>query len=297
MTIPLGAMCNTGRIVEDVRQALFRGHATEIHIRVHPEQPQGDDAFGYAFADMLNNCAEPKQYDAAGKKHLREARFQVSDSGVVMLYFTSCVPDAMRAQILNPAPEAAPTPDPTGSDTGTGVKNAPVDAEDKVVLLDVFDGCLAARHSDGDPLPSEEDAEVSHRRAPYIERICYTTFNYRAGYTADNHVYAKETVMAAFREYTPSPFLPTPLRPSLWVVPTVHRVMYKKQGNVRNYLVRHYFKDEGNDGQGRKKRAGGIIKPNTNAVKSLAARQAVPGDNVDEGSSPEPPAKKAKQPA
>eukprot|EP00873_Tetraselmis_striata_P007588 jgi/Tetstr1/427852/TSEL_017930.t1 len=46
------------------------------------------------------------------------------------------------------------------------------------------------------------------------------------------------------------------------------------------------------------KRAGGIIKHNTNAVKNFAATQAVPaGDNVDEGSSPEPPAKKAKQPA
>eukprot|EP00873_Tetraselmis_striata_P028873 jgi/Tetstr1/449137/TSEL_036347.t1 len=45
------------------------------------------------------------------------------------------------------------------------------------------------------------------------------------------------------------------------------------------------------------KRAGGIIKHNTNAVKHLAATQDVPGDNVDEGSSPEPPAKKAKQPA
>eukprot|EP00873_Tetraselmis_striata_P011525 jgi/Tetstr1/431789/TSEL_021284.t1 len=41
----------------------------------------------------------------------------------------------------------------------------------------------------------------------------------------------------------------------------------------------------------------GIIKHNPNAVKNLAATQAVPGDNVDEGSSPEPPAKKAKQPA
>eukprot|EP00873_Tetraselmis_striata_P007459 jgi/Tetstr1/427723/TSEL_017847.t1 len=47
-----------------------------------------------------------------------------------------------------------------------------------------------------------------------------------------------------------------------------------------------------------KKMAGGIIKHNTNAVKTnLAATQAVPGDNVDEGSSPEPPAEKAKQPA
>eukprot|EP00873_Tetraselmis_striata_P029937 jgi/Tetstr1/450201/TSEL_037240.t1 len=46
-----------------------------------------------------------------------------------------------------------------------------------------------------------------------------------------------------------------------------------------------------------RKRAGGIIKHNTNAVKNLPATQAVPGDNVDEGSSPESPAKKAKQPA
>eukprot|EP00873_Tetraselmis_striata_P035168 jgi/Tetstr1/455432/TSEL_042262.t1 len=33
---------------------------------------------------------------------------------------------------------------------------------------------------------------------------------------------------------------------------------------------------------------------NTNAIKSLAATQAFPCDNVDEGSSPEPPVKKAK---
>eukprot|EP00873_Tetraselmis_striata_P005806 jgi/Tetstr1/426070/TSEL_016401.t1 len=97
MTIPLGALCSIGRIVEDVRHAPFRGQATNIHIRVLPEQPLGEDAFGYAFADILNNCAEPKQYDAAGKKHLLEAGFQVSDSGVVTLYFTSCVPDATRA--------------------------------------------------------------------------------------------------------------------------------------------------------------------------------------------------------
>eukprot|EP00873_Tetraselmis_striata_P019732 jgi/Tetstr1/439996/TSEL_028357.t1 len=47
------------------------------------------------------------------------------------------------------------------------------------------------------------------------------------------------------------------------------------------------------------KRAGGIIKHKTNAVKNVVATQALlyPGDNVDEGSSPEPPARKAKQPA
>eukprot|EP00873_Tetraselmis_striata_P017718 jgi/Tetstr1/437982/TSEL_026612.t1 len=45
------------------------------------------------------------------------------------------------------------------------------------------------------------------------------------------------------------------------------------------------------------KKAGGIIKHNTNAVKTMAATQAFPGDNVDEGSFPEPLAKKTKQPA
>eukprot|EP00873_Tetraselmis_striata_P045891 jgi/Tetstr1/466155/TSEL_010716.t1 len=75
MTIPLGAMCGTGRIVEDMRQALFRGLTTNGHIRVHPKQPHGEDAFGYAFADIQNNCAESKQYDAAGKKHLLKSEF------------------------------------------------------------------------------------------------------------------------------------------------------------------------------------------------------------------------------
>eukprot|EP00873_Tetraselmis_striata_P009645 jgi/Tetstr1/429909/TSEL_019774.t1 len=45
------------------------------------------------------------------------------------------------------------------------------------------------------------------------------------------------------------------------------------------------------------KEAAGSIKHNTNAVKNLAAMQAVSDDNVDEGSSTEPPAKRAKQPA
>eukprot|EP00873_Tetraselmis_striata_P010933 jgi/Tetstr1/431197/TSEL_020909.t1 len=92
---------------------------------------------------------------------------------------------------------------------------------------------------------------------------------------------------------------------------TAHLVMYMKQGNVRNYLARHYFPDEGKESQvptfGCKpivssaqrnkvvalpragaaaspklhglvcvlkqqlERAGGIIKHNTNAVKNLAA--------------------------
>eukprot|EP00873_Tetraselmis_striata_P025826 jgi/Tetstr1/446090/TSEL_033691.t2 len=249
MTVPLGALCSTGRIVEDVRHALFRGHATNSHIRVHPEQPQGEDAFGDALAGIPNSCAKRTQYEEAGKKNLLEADFQVSDEGV----------------------------------------------------------------SDGDPLLFEEDVEVSIAAPPYVERICYATFNYRAGCTAENHIYAKDTVVAALREYTPSPFLSTPLRPSLWAVRTVYLVLYMKHGNVRNCLARHYYQDEGKDGQvptlgGKpivssvvqrnkvvlalplagtaaspklhglmgvlkqlKKRAGGIITHNTNAVKNMAA--------------------------
>eukprot|EP00873_Tetraselmis_striata_P023605 jgi/Tetstr1/443869/TSEL_031822.t1 len=135
---------------------------------------------------------------------------------------------------------------------------------------------------------------------PYTERISCATFNFRAGYTAEyNYCYAKETVIATYREYTPSPFLPTPMRPSLWVVPTVHLVLSKKGEEevcdvtpnseaaklvgVVGVLKQHH------------KKAGGVIKLNTNVVKNLATAQAFPGDNVDEGSSPEPPAKKANQ--
>eukprot|EP00873_Tetraselmis_striata_P028210 jgi/Tetstr1/448474/TSEL_035742.t1 len=150
---------------------------------------------------------------------------------------------------------------------------------------------LAARHSDGDPFPSEEDAEC--------------------------------TLI----------------------------VIYKKQGNARNYLARHYFQDEGKDAQvgkekgplssedrlakaldlvkvwqqselGRYYQAGkspprdvmfkgeeevcelhGLVsvlaqkQKRADNTKKLAVTQAVPRDNVDEGSSPEPRAKKAKQPA
>eukprot|EP00873_Tetraselmis_striata_P022451 jgi/Tetstr1/442715/TSEL_030805.t1 len=130
-----------------------------------------------------------------------------------------------------------------------------------------------------------------------------------------------------------------------------------KQGNVRSYLARHHFQDEGKDGQAgsrkkgplpsedrlakahdlakawqlseigryyqagkcppsnvmfkgeedvcelhglvgvlaqQHKRAGGIIKHNINVVKNMAAMQAIAGDKVDEGNSPEPPAKKTK---
>eukprot|EP00873_Tetraselmis_striata_P009913 jgi/Tetstr1/430177/TSEL_020008.t1 len=189
---------------------MFRGQATNIHIRVHPKQPHGEHAFGYAFADILNQ--------------------------------TRC-------------------------DMGTGVKNASVDvpslavskipgrestlkATDKALLSDVFDECWSCDTQTRIPYPLKKTPRFPIAASPYVERICYATFNYRAGYTTANHIYAKETVLPAFREYTPSPFLPTPLRPSLWVVLTVHLVIYRKHGNVRNYLARHYFLDEGKDDQG-----------------------------------------------
>eukprot|EP00873_Tetraselmis_striata_P015764 jgi/Tetstr1/436028/TSEL_024907.t1 len=137
---------------------------------------------------------------------------------------------------------------------------------------------------------------------PFIERICYATFNYRAGYTTANHIYAKETVMAEFREYTPSPFLPAPLRPSLWVVMMVHLVMYKKQRN-HSELGRYYqagkcspsnvmIKGEEEVCQlhglvgvmaQHQKRAGGITKNNTNAVKNLARHASRPRRQCRQG--------------
>eukprot|EP00873_Tetraselmis_striata_P018241 jgi/Tetstr1/438505/TSEL_027060.t1 len=109
---------------------------------------------------------------------------------------------------------------------------------------------------------------------PYIERICYAAYIYRAGYTSENHFYAKATVMAAFREYTPSPpFLPTPLQPSLWVVLTVHLVMHKKQENVRNYLARYYFQDEAKDGQGGRKK-GALMPSEDRLAKALDLAEA-----------------------
>eukprot|EP00873_Tetraselmis_striata_P035666 jgi/Tetstr1/455930/TSEL_042711.t1 len=125
-------------------------------------------------------------------------------------------------------------------------------AQDKAVRSDVFDDCSPRDTQRGIPCyPSEEDAEVSHIVAPpYIERICYATFNYRAGYTTAKYIYAKETVIAAIREYTPSPSSqPHCDHPNLWVVLTVHLMMPMKHGNVRNYLARYNFQDKGKDGQ------------------------------------------------
>eukprot|EP00873_Tetraselmis_striata_P009175 jgi/Tetstr1/429439/TSEL_019349.t1 len=133
---------------------------------------------------------------------------------------------------------------PGGSDMSTCVKNASVDVP----------SIPCCQYDPKSTLSRSTTLRFPIAAPPYIERICYATSNYRARYPADNHIYAHETVLTAFREYTPSPFLPTPLRPSLWVVLTVHLVMYKKHGNVRHYLARHYFQDEGKGGQGGRKK-------------------------------------------
>eukprot|EP00873_Tetraselmis_striata_P040762 jgi/Tetstr1/461026/TSEL_006176.t1 len=111
----------TGRIVEDVRQALFRGHAINSHIHVHPKQPSAEDAFGSALADILNNCAERKQYDEAGKKHLLEA-----GSGMGTCF------------------KNAPVDGPSQALTSRGLEstlNVALAAQDNVVLSGIFDEC------------------------------------------------------------------------------------------------------------------------------------------------------------
>eukprot|EP00873_Tetraselmis_striata_P037235 jgi/Tetstr1/457499/TSEL_044080.t1 len=123
--------------------------------------------------------------------------------------------------------------------------------KDNAVLSDVFDECWPRDTRTGVPYPLKKTPRFPIAAPPYIEQICYATFNYRAaGYTTANHIYAKETVMAAFREYTPPSSQPHCDHPCGLYVRTVHLVMYMEQGNLRNYLARYYFKDEGKDGQG-----------------------------------------------
>eukprot|EP00873_Tetraselmis_striata_P035153 jgi/Tetstr1/455417/TSEL_042249.t1 len=82
------------------------------------------------------------------------------------------------------------------------------------------------------------------------------------------------------------------VRPSLYVVLTMHLVVYMKQGNGEGEVCEVTPQWEAAAEEGERHH-----KAQHQRVKNLAATQAVPGDNVDEGSSPEPPAKKAKQAA
>eukprot|EP00873_Tetraselmis_striata_P008591 jgi/Tetstr1/428855/TSEL_018842.t1 len=218
---------------------------------------------------------------------------------------------------------------PNGSKMGTGVKNFSVDgpphtltsmwlestvkAQDIALMSAVFDECWPRDTQTGIRSESRWFAALKKTprfpiaAPPYIELICCATLNYRAGYTAANKIYAKETVIAAFREYTPSPSDrngETPAQPLRLAVSRSYRVFnatrsWRCRLRARAPLRRRQSSTGGLVGmlKQQQKRAGGIIKHNTNAVENLAPAQAFPGDNVDRGSSPEPPAKKAKQPA
>eukprot|EP00873_Tetraselmis_striata_P006705 jgi/Tetstr1/426969/TSEL_017182.t1 len=171
------------------------------------------------------------------------------------------------------------------------LKHIEENSKDKAVLSVVFDECWPRDTQTGIPYPPKKTHRFPIAAPPCTERICYTTFNYLDGYPADN-------------------------------------------GNARSYLARYYFQDEVKDGQGGRKNAplpsaDGLAKaldlaeawnhselgryyqagkcPPANVMfkgeeevcemTPHSEGAAVPGDNVDEGSSPEPPAKKAKQPA
>eukprot|EP00873_Tetraselmis_striata_P039351 jgi/Tetstr1/459615/TSEL_004978.t1 len=220
---------------------------------------------------------------------------------------------------------------------GTGVKNASVDAEDKAVLSAAFDECLPRDTRTGIPYPLKKTPRFSIAAPLLTERICYATFNFRAGYTiAENDCYAiiKETgnvrgdlARHCFRDAVgkDAPVVGRKKGP----LPSEHRLAKANdlaEAWQQSELGKHYeagkcppsnvvFKGEEevwavtphseavelNAMFGVMKqhptKAGGIIKHNSKAVKNMAVTQAFPGDNVDEGSSPEPPAKKAKQPA
>eukprot|EP00873_Tetraselmis_striata_P045886 jgi/Tetstr1/466150/TSEL_010711.t1 len=120
---------------------------------------------------------------------------------------------------------------------------------------------LAARDSDGDPLGKLEVCEVT----PHLEAADPRPVPTSGGKTIVSTVQRNKVVSLPLAGTAASPKL--------------HSLV----GVLAQQL--------------KSPRAGGIIKHNTNAVNNLAATQAVPGDNVDEGSSPELPAKKAKQPA
>eukprot|EP00873_Tetraselmis_striata_P009154 jgi/Tetstr1/429418/TSEL_019328.t1 len=74
-------------------------------------------------------------------------------------------------------------------------------SQDKAVMSDVFDDCWPRDTQTGIPYPLKKTPRFPIAAPPYIERICFATFvNYRASYTTANHIYAKETVIAEFRQ-------------------------------------------------------------------------------------------------
>eukprot|EP00873_Tetraselmis_striata_P019582 jgi/Tetstr1/439846/TSEL_028257.t1 len=190
-------MCRKDRIPGNVLHALFSGHATNCDIRVHPAQPQGGNAFGFALTDNLDNYNERKQYDEAGKENGDVRNY------LARHFFRDVGKDAQRR------------------------KKGPLPSEDRLAK---------AR----DLAPAWQQSEIGR--------------NYQAGKCPpSNVVFNGEEEICELQSFV-------------------------------GVMRQHQYK------------AGGIIKHYTNTVKKLAATQAFPGVNVDEGgSSSEPPAKKAKQ--
>eukprot|EP00873_Tetraselmis_striata_P004868 jgi/Tetstr1/425132/TSEL_015594.t1 len=294
MTIPIGTLCSTGRIVEDVRPAVFRGHATSNHISVHPQQPQGEDAFGYAFADILNNCAKRKQYDDAGKKNMLEAGFQVSDHGF-----------DMSIGVKNASVDC-----PSHALTSRGPEST-LKAHDKAVLSDVFDDCWPRDTQTGIPYDlmkktaaegEGKDGQVGRMKGPLPSEdrvakaldLAEALHHSELGrYYQDGKCPPSNVVFKGEEEVCEMP-----AQSLRWtIVSSVQRnkvVSLLLPGTVASPKLPGYLVGVMAQQQ---KRAGGIMKHNTNAIKNMAATQAVPGDNVDEGSSPEPPARKGEPPA
>eukprot|EP00873_Tetraselmis_striata_P023067 jgi/Tetstr1/443331/TSEL_031346.t1 len=80
----------------------------------------------------------------------------------------------------------------------TGVKNASVDGPCHTPTSRRLKSTLKGTTT-GIPYALKKMPAFPIAAPPHIERICYATFNYRAGYNraAEDHIYAKETVIAA----------------------------------------------------------------------------------------------------
>eukprot|EP00873_Tetraselmis_striata_P007078 jgi/Tetstr1/427342/TSEL_017509.t1 len=179
------------------------------------EQWMPTDEYGNKQAILRDKRAEVEQHD--NDVYVGEVLYFLE-----VTHTSPSVPDLTLAVCRLNATERMVIRSPlgTGSNLGTGVKNASADgpsilslrarhglqstlkAKDKAVLLVVFDECWPRDTRTGVPYPLKKTHMFPIAAPPYNERICYITCNYRAGYTADNVIYAKEAVIAAFREYT-----------------------------------------------------------------------------------------------
>eukprot|EP00873_Tetraselmis_striata_P041854 jgi/Tetstr1/462118/TSEL_007186.t1 len=144
------------------------------------------------------------------------------------------------------------------------------------------------------PLPSEDRLAKARDRAEAVQQSELGKFYQVAGKCpSSNAVFKGEEEVcevtphseAAVPTFGGKPIVSSVQRNKVLLLPLAGTIASPELNATLGGLKQH------------QKKAGGIIKHNTNAVKSLAAKQAFAGDNVEEGSSPEPPTKKAKQPA